>query len=152
MAGDDDDESYDQSQSADGYVPSAACQAHAPFKCPKGEYCTDWDDGCNRCECAWDDDDLFEFVKCEEEYCSCYRDDSCVPVCTSNDNCVAKSPSSFGKAGLWVFVVFLAVSVCLCRSFQRSFLRRKQLKHMNQHLVSDTTTEDSSGERVQRHR
>ena len=59
-----------------------AGKCESPFMCPGGGTCMQWTDGCNACRCT-------EFgAVCTEMYCDCYNTDTCVPQCSSNDNCI----------------------------------------------------------------
>jgi hypothetical protein len=68
-----------------GLSTAQTCYEQAPFECPEGTYCTRYSDGCNTCECA-DPDAATPF--CTLKYCRCYDDDSCVPSCMDNEECM----------------------------------------------------------------
>ncbi|CAB9508902.1 expressed unknown protein (Partial), partial [Seminavis robusta] len=63
------------------------CYEEAPFDCPEDTYCTSWNDGCNECGCGSPDGAAF----CSMMMCPCYNDNSCVPTCNDNDQCVPKA-------------------------------------------------------------
>lgn len=62
----------------------ATSDTASPFLCPEGTSCTIWNDGCNSCRA----DALSTEAVCTEMNCPCYEDNSCLPVCNDNDECV----------------------------------------------------------------
>jgi len=66
------------------------CTASAPFDCPDGTVCTEWNDGCNECGCNAGADVAF----CTMMMCPCLEDNSCVPTCKDNAACVPENNDS----------------------------------------------------------
>ena len=50
-----------------------------PFTCPGDSTCNTWTDGCNTCDCV---------NGCSQKFCKCYEDNTCVPKCLDNEQCV----------------------------------------------------------------
>jgi hypothetical protein len=76
-------------------MQSASAQQPPSFDCPTGAICTEFTDGCNTCSSP---DGNTAAAACTEMFCECYNDDSCVPQCLDNDQCVpidATPPSLF---------------------------------------------------------
>lgn len=57
-----------------------------PLVCPAGTTCKEWHDGCNKC---WGDYVANFVAACSKKACPCQKDDSCIPKCEDNDQCVA---------------------------------------------------------------
>lgn len=75
-----------------GQEEGFVCEDGAPFDCPIGTHCSDWTDGCNDCICNWKDKSIP--AMCSIRVCSCYDDNTCLPVCHDNPECVPRKSTT----------------------------------------------------------
>lgn len=68
-------------------LATAVSDTKPTFNCPGNSVCREFTDGCNSCRAP---DGNTALAGCTEMYCLCYDDDSCVPECTDNPQCVVE--------------------------------------------------------------
>lgn len=84
------------------------------FDCPEGTRCTRWSDGCNNCNAASEDQPL---AACTEMMCPCYNDNTCVPVCWDNSECIPIDKNASGAASATAGTIAVGVTSMLVMGY-----------------------------------